>query len=41
MEAKKRAGKKGNPARPKLGAPGSQDKAPWPTLENDAMNELA
>ncbi len=41
MEAKKRACKKENPERPNPGVPGSQNKAPWPTLENEVMDELA
>ena len=41
MDAQNRSGKKRKPARPKLGENGGQVKSPWPTLENEVMDELA
>ncbi len=41
METKKKAGKTRKPARPEPGVQDGQNDRPWPTLENEVMDELA
>lgn len=41
MEAKKKVGKTRKPALPKPGAADEKKDRPWPTLENEVMDELA
>lgn len=41
MGAKKKVDKPRKPARTKPGAPAENNDRPWPTLENEVMEELA
>ena len=41
MEAKKKPDKTRKPARTKPGAPAENNDRPWPTLENEVMEEWA